>query len=56
MKEFANTCNITVVQMTPVMFNKEKLLEKVIANIKETASNNAELIYSQSLSLYIGVT
>lgn len=51
MKEFANTCNIAVVQMTPVMFNKEKSLEKVIANIKEAASNNAELVVFPELCI-----
>ena len=44
MKTLKDTCKIALVQATPVMFDKEKGLEKTIGLIKDSAKENAELI------------
>ena len=44
MKDLKRECHIAVVQATPVMFNKDKCLEKVLKYIKECSINGAELI------------
>ena len=44
MKDLKNTCKIAVVQATPVMFDKEKGLEKALSLVDECAVNGAELI------------
>ncbi len=44
MKDLKKTCSIAVVQATPVMFDKNKCLEKVLKYIEECAKNGAELI------------
>ena len=44
MKQLADTCKIAVVQATPVMFDKDACVKKVLALIRECAKNGAELI------------
>lgn len=44
MRNLKDTCKIAVVQATPVIFDKEKGLEKVLRLIDECAANGAELI------------
>lgn len=44
MKDLKDTCRIALVQATPVMFDKEKGLEKSVSLIEEAAKQNAELI------------
>ena len=44
MKDIKSKCKIAVVQATPVMFDKDKSIEKGISIIKECAQNGAELI------------
>ncbi len=44
MKQLKKECHIALVQATPVMFDKDKCLEKVLKYIKECAKNGAELI------------
>ena len=44
MKNLKKECHVAVVQATPVMFDKNKCLEKVLEYIKECAKNGAELI------------
>ena len=44
MKQLADTCKIAVVQATPVMFDKDACVEKVLALTKECAWHGAELI------------
>lgn len=44
MKDLKNTCKIAVIQATPIMFDKEKCLQKALTLIEECAAENAELI------------
>ena len=44
MRDLKNTCRVAVVQATPVMFRKEKCLEKALRLIDEAAGEGAELI------------
>ncbi len=44
MKELKDTCNLAVVQATPILFDKEKCIQKTILKIKECAAKQAELI------------
>lgn len=44
MKDLKSICKIAVVQATPIMFDKDKCLEKVISIIEECASNGAEFV------------
>ncbi|NLY19773.1 MAG: carbon-nitrogen hydrolase family protein [Tissierellia bacterium] len=44
MKDLKDTCKIAVVQAAPVMFDKEKCVEKTIEYIEEAANNGSELI------------
>ena len=44
MKDLKSSCSIAVVQGTPIMFDKDKGVEKAISMINECASNGAELI------------
>lgn len=44
MKNLKNTCHIAVVQATPVMFEKDKCVEKILSYIVECANHGAELI------------
>ena len=44
MKDLKDTCKIAVVQAAPVMFDKEKCVEKTIKYIEEAANNGSELI------------
>lgn len=44
MKSLTNTCKIAVIQATPIMFDKQKCLEKALALIEECADKKAELI------------
>lgn len=44
MKNLKNTCKIAVIQATPIMFDKQKCLEKALALIEECAAEKAELI------------
>lgn len=44
MKSLTNTCKIAVIQATPIMFDKQKCLEKALALIGECADKKAELI------------
>ena len=44
MRELKNTCRVAVVQATPVMFRKDKCLEKALRLIDEAAGEGAELI------------
>ncbi|NME35268.1 MULTISPECIES: carbon-nitrogen hydrolase family protein [Fusobacterium] len=44
MKDLKEKCKIAVVQGTPVLFNKEKCIEKIINFIKESSKKNTELI------------
>ncbi len=44
MKELKNTCNIAIVQASPIMFDKELCTQKVLKYIDECAKNGAELI------------
>ena len=44
MKDLKKECRIAVVQATPVMFDKQKCLEKVLNCIEKCAKNGAELI------------
>ncbi|MCI8510627.1 MAG: carbon-nitrogen hydrolase family protein [Lachnospiraceae bacterium] len=44
MENLANTCRIAVIQAAPVMFDKDKCLEKALKLIEECAENGAELI------------
>ena len=44
MENLKDTCRIAVVQGSPVMFDKDKCVEKVLRYIDECADNGAELI------------
>ena len=44
MRDLKNTCRVAVVQATPVMFHKDKCLEKALRLIDEAAGEGAELI------------
>jgi nitrilase len=44
MKDLKNTCKIAVVQASPIMFDKDKCIAKVLDLIEECVSNKAELI------------
>ena len=44
MRELKSTCRVAVVQATPVMFRKDKCLEKALRLIDEAAGEGAELI------------
>jgi len=44
MEILKDTCKVALVQATPVMFDKQKGVEKVLAYIDECADNGAELI------------
>ena len=44
MRDLKNTCRVAVVQATPVMFRKDKCLEKALRLIDEAAGEGAELI------------
>ena len=44
MKDLKKECHIALVQATPVMFDKDKCVEKVLRYIDECAKNGAELI------------
>ena len=44
MENLKDTCRIAVVQAAPVMFDKDKCVEKVLRYIDECADNGAELI------------
>ncbi len=44
MKDLKKECRIAVVQATPVMFDKDQCVEKVLRYIDECAKNGAELI------------
>ena len=44
MRDLKNTCRVAVVQATPVMFRKDKCLEKALRLINEAAGEGAELI------------
>ncbi len=44
MKELKKECRIALVQGTPIMFNKNKCVEKVLKYIRECAKSGAELI------------
>lgn len=44
MKDLKDTCNLAVVQATPILFDKEKCVQKVIGQIEECAAKHAELI------------
>lgn len=44
MKNLTNICKIAVIQATPIMFDKQKCLEKALALIEECADKKAELI------------
>lgn len=48
MKELKDTCNLAVVQATPILFDKEKCIQKTILKIKECAAKQAELIVFQN--------
>ena len=39
-----DTCKLALVQAAPVMFDKDKCVEKIIALIGEAAAKGAELI------------
>ena len=42
MRDLKNTCRVAVVQATPVMFRKDKCLEKTLRLIDEAAGEGAE--------------
>lgn len=44
MKDLKNTCKIAVIQATPIMFDKEKCLQKALELITKCAAEKAELI------------
>lgn len=44
MKDLKSICKTAVVQATPIMFDKDKCLEKVLGLIEKCAENGAELI------------
>ena len=44
MNDLKTSCNIAVVQASPVMFDKDKCVKKALQIIDECAKNNAELI------------
>ena len=44
MRDLKKECHIAVVQATPVMFDKDKCVQKTIEYIKECSKNGAELI------------
>lgn len=44
MRNLKSECKVAVVQATPVMFNKDKCIEKALDFIKECADNGAELV------------
>lgn len=44
MKDLKKECRVALVQATPIMFNKDAWLEKVLKYIRECAKNGAELI------------
>ena len=44
MRDLKNTCRVAVVQATPVMFRKDKCLEKALRLIDEAAGEGAEII------------
>ena len=46
MKDLESVCKVAVVQATPVMFQKEKCVEKVLKLMEECAANGAQLIVS----------
>ena len=41
MRDLKNTCRVAVVQATPVMFRKDKCLEKALRLIDEAAGEGA---------------
>ena len=44
MKKYRDTCKAAVVQASPVLFNKEKTVEKTINLIEEAGKENVDLI------------
>lgn len=46
-----NSCRVAVVQATPVMFDKQGCLEKIIDFTKEAAANNAQLVVFPELMI-----
>ena len=44
MRDLESVCKVAVVQATPVMFQKEKCVEKVLKLMEECAANGAQLI------------
>lgn len=44
MKEYKDTCKVAVVQAAPVLFDKEKTLEKTIELIEEAGTKDVDLI------------
>ncbi len=48
-----DTCKLALVQAAPVMFDKDKCVEKIIALIGEAAAKGAELIVF--LNFYSGI-
>lgn len=44
MRNLKNNCKIAVIQATPIMFDKQKCLEKALTLIEECAAEKAELI------------
>ena len=44
MKDLESVCKVAVVQATPVMFQKEKCVEKVLRLMEECAASGAQLI------------
>lgn len=51
MKDLQNTCRIAVVQVAPVMFDKDKGVAKVLSLIEECAANGAQLIVFPELMI-----
>ena len=51
MRDLKSTCRVAVVQATPVMFNKDKSLDKALRLIDECAQGGAELIVFPELFL-----
>ena len=44
MRELKNTCRVAVVQAAPIMFDKDKCVDKALELIAECAANGAELV------------
>lgn len=44
MKDLQSTCKVAVVQASPVLFNKNKTIEKAVGIIREAAAQGAQLI------------